>query len=68
MTWQKNTKDSTINQKYYMVNGNKTVCKVVLNGVTHYELWINGQYAKSAKSFDEVVKWCMDNEPKREVE
>jgi len=54
MTWQKNTKDSTINQKYYMVNGNKTVCKVVLNGVTHYELWIDTQMVKRGLSFDEV--------------
>jgi predicted SprT family Zn-dependent metalloprotease len=54
MTWQKNTKDSTINQKYYMVNANKTVCKVVLNGVTHYELWIDKQMVKRWLSFDEV--------------
>jgi len=54
LTWQKNTKDSTINQKYYMVNGNKTVCKVVLNGLTHYELWIDKQMVKRGLSFDEV--------------
>jgi hypothetical protein len=37
-----------------MQEGNKTVCKVVLRGVTRYELWINGQFVKSANSFDEA--------------
>ena len=54
MTWKRNQQDSKINQQYYMQEGNKTVCKVVLRGVVNYELWVAGEFVKRGLSFDEV--------------
>ncbi|HEY7867376.1 MAG TPA: hypothetical protein VIC51_15395 [Psychromonas sp.] len=39
MNWQKNKKDSLVNQKYYIVNGNKNICKVKLSSGWRCELW-----------------------------
>jgi len=52
--WKRNEKDSLINQQYYMQEGNKTVCKVVLRGVTGYELWIDKECVKRGSTFEEV--------------
>ena len=37
-----------------MQEGNKTVCKVVLRGVTGYELWIDKECVKRGSTFEEV--------------
>jgi hypothetical protein len=37
-----------------MQEGNKTVCRVVVGGVTRYELWIDTECVKRGLSFDEV--------------
>ena len=52
--WTRNRKDSKINQQYYKLNGNKTVCKLMIGGVVQYELWIAGKFIKRGSSFDEV--------------
>lgn len=55
MTFKPNVKDSPINQKYYRVEGDKTIAKVTVAGVDRYELWRNKQYLGYENSFDEAV-------------
>jgi hypothetical protein len=52
MNWKRNTKDSKTNQKYYMVNGTKTICKVSVNGKWLYELWDGGKFIERADTFE----------------
>lgn len=54
--WKRNAKDSAINQQYYVQEGNKTVCKVVMRGVPTYELWIDKKMVKRGDSFEGVTK------------
>ena len=55
MTWEKKT-------KYYLQNGNHTICKVKLNRVMTYELWEGAKVIKQGfKSSDEAIKYHETN-------
>lgn len=52
--WTRSRNDSKINQQYYKINGNKTVCKATVGGAVQYELWVDKVFIKSGLSFNEV--------------
>jgi hypothetical protein len=62
--WKRNTKDSKINQQYYMVNGNKTICAVCVSGEPRFELWVNGVFkmdVRGVNNFKEAIERLSEN-------
>jgi hypothetical protein len=55
MTWKRNTKDKPVNQQYYWINGNKTICKVMIRGKWLYELWEGGKFIERADTFEKLA-------------
>lgn len=58
MTWQKNKKDSAINQQYYLQNGKLTIAKVTVKDKTIYELFNDKKYVKSFDSFADASTYA----------
>lgn len=64
MTWQKNKSDSLINQQYYLICGNKTICGWKDSKGWHHELWQRKQGVAEViarGSLDELKQIAKDN-------